>query len=75
MNHFSTSRPNRLKAQAEERDMSVLDLIKEAIQSEGSKIAAARKLGVAGNTIAYHLKKAHLEVDTRQVIIFREVQS
>lgn len=67
------TRPNRLKAQANEQGISVLDLVKEAIQSEGTKLGAATRLGVTRNTITYHLKKAGLEME--QVVIFREVQS
>lgn len=71
----SITKPNRLKQIAEDREMSVLDLVKEALQSEGSKLGAARKLGVTRNTIVYHLQKAGLEMDTRQVVVFRQVQS
>lgn len=68
--------PNKLAAVAQRRGISVLSLIQETLKTEGSKLAASRKLGVAPNTIVHHLKKAHLTVENQNgVVIFREVRA
>lgn len=68
------TQPNKLKAKATERGLSVLDLIKTTISGEGSKLAAARKLGVSQATIQYHLRRNGVEVEIVHQVIFREVQ-
>ena len=50
----------RLKEMAEERGVTMLDLVKEAISTEGSIYRAAQKLDVSPTTVGYHLRKARL---------------
>lgn len=70
----NVTRPNRLINLAAERGMSAIDLVREALESEGSLDAAARKLGFSRNTLRHHLKKAGLEIEVRTVVTLREVQ-
>ena len=67
------TRPNRLKHIAQMRGCAVIDLIKEALVKEGSKMGAARCLGVAPGTIDYHLNKAKLRFEIRHIVTFSEV--
>lgn len=69
------TQPNKLKTEADERGLSVLDLITTTISGEGSKLAAARKLGVSQATIQYHLRRAGIEVEIVHQVIFREVKA
>ena len=52
----------RLKEIAEERGVTMLDLVKEAICAEGSIYKAAQKLGVSPTTVGYHLSRAGLGI-------------
>lgn len=72
---MKTNQPNQLKMRAQTRGVNVLDLIKEALVAEGSKMGAAHRLGVAPGTIDYHLKKARLAIEIRHVVTFREVNT
>lgn len=50
----------RLKEMAQQQGIEVIDLVKNAIRSEGSANKAAAKLHVSRATIEHHLKRAGL---------------
>ena len=60
----------RLEKFANEREVKILDLVKEAIRAEGSIFAAANRLQVAPNTIRYHLQKAGLKIRVHMTVEF-----
>lgn len=71
---MKTNKPNTLKKAAEAKGKSVIQLVTEAVVSEGSKLGAAHKLGVAPRAIDYHLAKAGLTVEYRQTAVIKEVK-
>lgn len=54
--------PGKLVRMAEARGVTVLELITQTIEDEGSVLSAAQKLECAPNAINYHLKKGRKRV-------------
>jgi hypothetical protein len=63
-NKVTRGRPQRgeghLDQQAQVSDLTVIELVKQAIRTEKSLRGAARLLGVTPNTVRYYLKQARI---------------
>lgn len=57
-------RPNKLAEIAAAQNKTVHELIRDAVQAEGSVNAAARALGVSRTAISYHLGQMGLRIVT-----------
>lgn len=60
--------PGKLNKLADERGVSVRDLIISAIETGGSVLAAARSLGVTQNTIQHHIKTKNITINRKTLV-------
>mgnify|MGYP000846921670 CR=1 FL=1 len=61
----SNLKPGKLAEMAQERGLSTSELVRLALKEGGSKMGAARYLGVNPNTIRYHIQRLGITVTTQ----------